>query len=295
MSDERFIAALDRREFLTRSAWFAACVSAGVLVPGGIRSGTAAAQAPGPLAAVQAVVLDTLRGVCVMVFPGSDEWSRAQGVWRPGRGPIEVGGGEFMMDLFDNFLAAGDQLTRPLAVAFAAALHDLGIPVAPLLGVTPEHGRRLDQVLGYVYSDRVLPLSVLVGLVLNFGALLIAPAAVAGPLGSPFARLSLRDKCRVLELIERPMPELVSIVDRGLPGPLRESGTGFLRFAGGILLEGTAFGVHSEMEMFDAATRTVSGRPPSWDLTGYRPDGLMEGHPELLGYYQGRTEIPAHA
>ncbi|PXX59157.1 hypothetical protein DFR70_11274 [Nocardia tenerifensis] len=284
---------IDRRVFLARAAWLAAC--AGSLSTGAISFPVAGAAPPGPLAAVDAFTLDTLRGVCAMVFPGPDEWSRVQGTPRTGPGVIEAGGGEFMKDLFDNYLAAGDQLTRPLALAFGQALDEIGVPAPLLLGVTPEQGMRIDQALGYAYSDRVLPLSALVALVLNFGALLVAPASAVGPLGSPFARLSLGDKCRVLELIEQPLPELVYLVDRWLPGALHGSGAGFLRFAGGILLEGTAFGVYSEMEMFDPATRTVPGRPPSWEICGYRPHGLVEGHPELIGYYQGRTEVRADA
>jgi hypothetical protein len=292
MPDERIAPTIfDRRDFLAYAAGFAAAAAVGSAPAPTV----AQAQPAGPFAAIDAFILDTVRAVCVMVFPGPDEWSRVQGTPRPGPGPIEVGGGEFMVELFDRYLAAGDQLTRPLASALAAGLNDLGIPAPLLLGVSPEQGRTIDQALGYVYSDRTLPLSVLVALVLTFGALLVAPGCLVGPLGSPFARLSLRDKCRVIELVERPLPELVSLIDGGLPGPLRGSGTGFLRFAGGILLEGTAFGVYSELEMFDPVTRTVTARPPSWDLTGYRPDGLVEGHPDLIGYYQGRTEVPAYA
>ncbi|MFI9402641.1 hypothetical protein [Nocardia sp. NPDC052316] len=289
-NEDRVLGGVDRRDFLTRMAWFIAC--AGSLAPGAL---TPAVARAGPLDAVDAVVLDTLRGICVMVLPGPDEWSRAQGTPRLGPGVIEVGGGEFLRGLFDNYLAAGDQLTRPLALGFAQALDELGIPAPQLLGVTPEQGLRIDQALGYRYSDRVLPLSILLTLALNFGALLVAPAGLVGPLGSPFARLSLHDKCRVLELLERPIPALTSIVDRALPGPLRGSGTGFLRFAGGLILEAAAFSVYSEMEMFDPSTRTVPTRPPSWQITGYRPHGLVEGHPELIGYYQGRREVPADA
>ena len=88
----------------------------------------------------------------------------------------------------------------------------------------------------------MLPLSLPVALLLNTGALLVNPTSIAGPLGSPFSRLSLADKCRVLEGVEGPVPQLLSIVDGALPVPLRGSASGFLRFAGGILLEGTAFG-----------------------------------------------------
>ncbi|WP_280317203.1 hypothetical protein [Nocardia wallacei] len=288
-NEETAFTAAGRRHFLRYAASFAA--AAGI----GAAAAPIGARSPGPLGAFEALVLDSVRGVCVMVFPGPDEWSRVQGVTWPGRGPIESGGGEFIVELFDQYLATGDQLTRPLAAALAAGLNDLGIPAAPLLGVSPEQGRTLDQALGFAYSDRTLPLSLLVGLVLTFGALLIAPASLVGPLGSPFARLSLRDKCRVIELLERPLPALVGLIDGGLPGPLRGSASGFLRFAGGILLEGTAFGVHSEMAMFDPVARAVVGRPPSWELTGYRPAGLLEGHDELIGYYQGRTEVPADA
>ncbi|MBF6329980.1 hypothetical protein [Nocardia transvalensis] len=289
------IAAVGRRDFLTRTAWFAAYAGAGSLLPGAVSPASAGARSVGPLAAVDDFVLDTMRGVCVMVFPGPDEWSRAQGVSRAGPGSIEVGGGEFMVDLFDNYLAMGDQLTKPLALGFGRALDELGIPAPPLLGVPEKQVRGFDQALGYLYSDRVLPLSVLMALTLTFGTVLIAPGALVGPLGSPFARLSLRDKCRVLELIERPISELIAIVDRALPGPLRGGGSGFLQFGGGILLEATAFGVHSEMRMFDPGIRDVSPRPPSWDLTGYRPAGLVDGNPELIGYYQGRREVSADA
>ena len=292
----------NRRAFLARASMLGACVAAGVALPGapdhssGL-AGRANAQGTGSAAldAVEAFSLDTMRGLCVMVMPGPDDWSRQQGTPRPDPGPIEIGGGEFMKDLFDNYLGMGDQLSRPLALGLGEALSDLGIQTAPFLGLSQPDGRRIDQVLGYVYSDRVLPLSLPVALLLNTGALLAAPQSIAGPLGSPFSRLSLADKCRVLAAIEGPVPQLISIVDGALPVPLRGTASGFLRFAGGILLEGTAFGVYSEMNDYDPVTKQVSPRPISWDLAAYRPDGLVDGHPELLGYYQNRTEVPADA
>ncbi|UVE93857.1 hypothetical protein [Dietzia sp. B32] len=291
----------NRRTFLTRASMFGAFVSAGIAFPGALPPspglvGRANAQTGSAvLDAVEAFSLDTMRGLCVMVMPGPDEWSRQQGTPRTDPGPIEVGGGEFMKDLFDNYLGMGDQLARPLALGIAQALADLGIQTGPFLGLSEPDGRRIDQVLGYVYSDRVLPLSLPVALLLNTGALLAAPPAIAGPLGSPFSRLSMVDKLRVLEGIEGPVPQLVSIIDGALPVPLRGTASGFLRFAGGILLEGTAFGVYSEQHNYNPVTRTVEPRPVPWDLTGYRPDGLVDGHPELLGYYQNRTEVPADA
>ncbi|MFF0490906.1 hypothetical protein ACFYTQ_17955 [Nocardia sp. NPDC004068] len=284
--------AVGRRRFLTYTAWLAAILGVRPLLPA---ASPPIAHAAGPLGPGDAFALDTMRAVAVMVFPGADDWSRAQGVSRNAPGPIEFGGGEFLMDLFDHYLAAGDQLTRPVAVGIGEALQDLGIPVAPFLGISPEQAHTVDQALGYAYADRWLPLSGLMALILTFGAVLVAPGSVVGPLGSPFARLSLRDKCRVVELLERPLPDLVSIVDRVLPGPLHGSASGFLQFGGGILLDGAAFAVHSELYLFDPATRDVRQRPPSWELTGYRPTGLVDGQPDLIGYYQGRTEVPADA
>ena len=290
----------DRRSFLARASLLGAVVAAGTASPA--LSGTSAglvgrarAQGSSLLDAVEAFSLDTMRGLCVMVLPGPDAWSRQQGTPRPGPGPVEAGGGEFMKDLFDGYLGMGDQLSRPLALGVGEALSDLGVRTEPFLGLGEPEARRLDELLGYVYSDRVLPLSLPVALLLNLGALLADPASVAGPLGSPFSRLSMTGKCRVLAAIEGPVPELITIIDGSLPVPLRGSASGFLRFAGGILLEGTAFGVYSEMNAYDPATRRVEPRPVSWDLTGYRPDGLVDGHPEFLGYYQDRTEVPADA
>lgn len=293
---------IDRRVFLARAWLVGATVGAGVALPGALSgppglTTRASAQGTGSAAldAVEAFSLDTMRGLCVMVMPGPDEWSRQQGTLRTDPGPIEAGGGEFMKDLFDNYLGMGDQLARPLALGFGQALSDRGVATEPFLGLSEPGGRRIDELLGYVYSDRVLPLSLPVALLLGTGALLVNPASIAGPLGSPFSRLSLADKCRVLEAVEGPVPQLITLLDGALPVPLRGSASGFLRFAGGILLEGTAFGVYSEMDAYDPASREVRPRPVSWDLTAYRPGGLVDGHPEFLGYYQGRTEVPADA
>lgn len=292
----------NRRAFLTRASLVGAFVSAGVSFPGALNHsmgpvGRANAQDTGSAAldAVEEFSLDTMRALCVMVMPGPDEWSRQQGTPREDPGPIEVGGGEFMKDLFDNYLAMGDQLARPLALGMGTALADMGIPAEPFLGLSEPDGRRIDQLLGYVYSDRVLPLSLPVALLLNTGALLVNPGSIIGPLGSPFSRLSLGDKCRVLEGIEGPVPQLISILDGSLPAPLRGSASGFLRFAGGIMLQAAAFGVYSEQNTFDRQTRTVEPRPVPWELTGFRPTGMVDGHPEFIGYYQNRTEVPADA
>lgn len=285
-----------RREFFAHSSLAVALAALVQASPHLFPSGASArAQSLGSDEPFDAFTLDTMRGLCVVVMPGPDEWSRLQGTERDGPGPIEAQGGEFLKDLFDNYLGAGDQLARPLALGISEALSDLGIPAAPFLGLDDASGARIDEALGYEYSDRVLPLSLLVALVLNFGALLIRPGSIGGPLGSPFSRLSIDEKCRVIEGVERPLPQLVEIIDGSLPVPLRGSASGFLRFAGGILLDGAAFATHSEVYQFNDRTKQVTGTPPSWAISGFRPNGLVDGHPEFIGYYQGRTEVPADA
>lgn len=287
---------LNRRAFLARASLFGAFVSAGVTLPLSTSgAGRASAQGSAVLDGIEGFSLDTMRGLCVMVMPGPDQWSTQQGTPREDPGPIEVGGAEFLKGLFDNYLGSGDQLARPLALGLGEALDELGIPAAPFLGLGHDDGRRIDQILGYEYDDAVLPLSLPVALLLNFGALLAVPGSVVGPLGSPFSRLSIRDKCRVLAAIEAPVPQLVQVIDGALPTPLQQSASGFLRFAGGILLDGAAFSVYSEMNAYDPATGMVSPRPVGWELTGFRPDGLVDGHDEFIGYYQDRAEVPADA
>lgn len=285
-----------RRRFVAHSSLAVSLAALVQISPQFAPSGSSAeAQSLGSGDPFDAFILDTMRALSVVVMPGPDEWSRVQGTPREAPGPIEARGGEFLQELFDNYLGSGDQLARPLALGIGEALNDLGITAQPFLGLSENAGRSIDEVLGYEYSDRVLPLSLLVALVLNFGALLVKPTTIAGPLGSPFSRLSIEEKCRVIEGVERPIPQLLDIFDRSLPVPLRGSASGFLRFAGGILLDGAAFATHSEMFEFDPRSKEVTGTPPSWAISAYRPSGLVDGHPEFIGYYQDRMEVPADA
>lgn len=45
---------------------------------------------------------------------------------------------------------------------------------------------------------------------------------------------------------------------------------------------------YSEAGVFDAATRTLTGVPQGWDLTGY--PGVADGRDEFVGYYRGRKK-----
>jgi hypothetical protein len=61
-------------------------------------------------------------------------------------------------------------------------------------------------------------------------------------------------------------------------------GTEF-KFVGGILPGFISFLINSEVGAFDPAKRELTGRPVSWELSGYA--GPAEGHPELKGYWRG--------
>jgi hypothetical protein len=117
-----------------------------------------------PAAAAQSadVVEDTLAGLIAFIFPGDDEFSRAQG-----DSTKEPGG-----------LAAG---TLP---AFIRALDDF-VPVA-----VPGDG------------TTTLPASGGVATLLNRYALEVNPAAASGAFLSPFARLSNAEKAKALQLFE---------------------------------------------------------------------------------------------
>lgn len=126
---------------------------------------------------------------------------------------------------------------------------------------------------------------------LNLVATTVRPTAVAGPFSAPFARLSFADKARVFAAIEGPMPALVAALDVNLPEPLTASLSGLLQFLGGALQEFAAFGSFSEYAVFEPDTRRLRSRPVGWRITGYQPDGPVEGWDEFLGYYENRKEV----
>jgi hypothetical protein len=230
-----------------------------------------------------------------MVCPGPDAYSRAQGTPRPEPGALEARGADFMLEALDHFVPFPDQLATPLAAALTTAVDDIGLPLPPgLLGPLFPPVWSLDQVLQELLeNDETLPLSLVVALLLNVVATQVNPLALNGPFLSPFARLTLDEKCRAFELLEGPDADLVALLDSGLPEPLRSSISGLLRFLAGALLEFSAFGSYNEWGVYDGARRTVTERPVGWELSGYQPDGVVDGWDDLLGYYEDRTEVEA--
>ncbi|WP_053203034.1 hypothetical protein [Jiangella muralis] len=288
---------LGRRAFLARMGVLGAAAAVPALVA---PSATATPSALSPLVGLLRPVLaelsrDTLRGLVVMVCPGPDAYSRAQGTPRAEAGALEARGDDFMIAALDGFVPFPDQLATPLAAALATAVDDIGLPLPTgLLAPLFPPVWTLDRVLlELLENDEALPLSLVVALLLNVVATQVNPLALTGPFLAPFARLSLEQKCRAFELLEGPDAELVALLDAGLPEPLRSSISGLLTFLAGALLEFSAFGSYNEWGVYDASARTVTERPVGWQLSGYQPDGVVDGWADFIGYYQDRTEVQA--
>ncbi|MGH3778880.1 MAG: hypothetical protein ACRDRR_24625 [Pseudonocardiaceae bacterium] len=288
--------AVGRRAFLARIGLLGAVFGAGALLPRSALASAAPGDAFPDLVDTLRPVLaelarDTMNGLSVFALPGPDEYSRAQGTPRSGPGGLEARTTDFLIDSLDNFVPYPDEIARPMAQAFATALVDTGSPL-PGLDRLPLEAKRLDEGLRLLLAnDGTLPLSFAIAGLLNLLATQVNPLAVNGPFLSPFARLSYADKARAFALLEGPDADLVARLDTEFPEPLRESVSGLLRFVGGALLEFANFGAYSEYAVFDRETKQLSGQPVGWQLCRFQPDGPVEGWDDLIGYYQGRTEV----
>jgi hypothetical protein len=241
---------------------------------------------------------DTLNGFVAFSVPGRDDYSSAQGTPRAEPGGIEAGGTDFLIDNIDRFLPLPDEVVQPAAAALVTALRDLPLPIdGGLLGgiLVPDVVtiRLVESAVRFILeNDSATPLSLPVALLLNYVATVANPASLHGAFLSPFARLSFADKARAMEMLESSQSQLVALLDAQLPQPLKASVSGLLEFLGGALHEFAAFGSFGESQKFDRRTRTLSGRPIGWQLTGFLPDGQPgDGWDDLLGYYQDRREV----
>jgi hypothetical protein len=241
---------------------------------------------------------DTLNGFVAFSLPGQDAYSRAQGTPRSEPGGIEAQGTDFLIENLDRFLPFPDEIIRPAAAALVTALRDLPIPLAGnllggLLGPSVVTIGMVDDGVRFILqNDTTAPLSLPVALLLNYVATVVNPASLHGAFVSPFARLSFADKARAMAQIEVAQSQLVALLDAQVPEPLRASVSGLLKFLGGALHEFAAFGSLGESRMFDRRTRSLTGRPVGWQLTGFLPDNQTgEGHDDLIGYFQDRTEV----
>jgi hypothetical protein len=136
----------------------------------------------------------------------------------------------------------------------------------------------------------VIPLSDLIGLMLNLVAPVVNPGSVLGPFPSAFANLFAPEKAVVFSLLENPPPPLLEAITAQVPEPLRPAFGGLLPYLTGGLLAYPALGTYSEFSTFDPATGTLRGRPVGWDISRFDP-GVMDGWNDFRGYYQNRQEV----
>ncbi|MGH3518039.1 MAG: hypothetical protein ACRDQ7_11610 [Haloechinothrix sp.] len=287
---------LARRAFLARIGLLGAAVGAsGLLPPSALAQPLANPVLPGTVDLLRPVLAelarDTMNGLTVFALPGPDEYSAAQGTPRTEPGAMEAKTTDFMLESLDNFVPFPDEVARPIAAALATGLADSGIPL-PGLEMLPKEVAALDKAFAaLLHNDATIPLSFAVAGMLNMVATQVNPLAVNGAFLSPFARLSYGEKARVFELIEGANADLVSTFDVHFPEPMRNSVSGLLRFVGGALLEFPAYGSYTEYAVFNPDTKQLTERPVGWALSGYQPDGPVEGWDDLIGYYQDRTEV----
>lgn len=297
------VRAIGRRAFLARMGVLGAVVATGGLFAD--RALAAVAPGVGPdespldqlVAQLQPVLAelarDTLNGLVVMVCPGPDAYSTAQGTPRSEDGAMEARVTDFMIASLDNFVPFPDQLGSALTHGLATGLDGTGIALPPAQAALPlgEVGT-LDQALTTLLrNDAALPLSTVIAMLLNLVATQVDPAAVHGPFLSPFARLSYEGKCQVFERLEGSDSDLVAVLDARAPEPFKATLSGMLKFVAGALLEFAGYGSYGEWAVFDADEKTITETPVGWRLTGYQPDGVVHGWDEMIGYYQDRKQV----
>ena len=246
---------------------------------------------------LQQVARDTISGLVVFAVPGSDPYSRAQGVTSPTPGAIDARAEQLVLVALDNFVPFPVQLTRPLAAALATGTSDLLLPAAmsPLTSNLEQAAARFDKSLEIVLdNDEAVPISALVSLLLNFVATSVDPTAILGPFpASPFANLRHDQKAEVFRRLEGDYAELIELLDSAAPEPGKETLSGFVKFLAGTLLEFAAFTPFTEFGVFDRERLVATERPVGWELARYLPGRQtpVDGRDEFKGYYRGRQSV----
>jgi hypothetical protein len=245
--------------------------------------------------ALKVLARDTVAGLVAFQVPGSDKYSKAQGVTSTRPGGIDAKATDVLLIDLDGFLPVPDTYVHALAASFTTSVSDIPIPL-DLLGPLAQLGEKFalqmdDALRSLTTSDTTIPLSLLIALMLNFLATQVKPSSVAGPIPtSPFANLSFDDKAKAFEALEAADSNLLATLDSNAPEPLKDSLSGLLKFVGGALQEFGTYLSYGEWGVFDPKTKTVSKRPVGWDLSNYMPGRTTpaDGWNEFLGYFEGR-------
>lgn len=231
------------------------------------------------LARINVLARDTLAAVSSFTVPGNDPYSVAQGVVSPEAGGRAAQNDAFLVFMFNNYL--------PLPVPLGT-LANAGWPLSAIElpcdnGCTLTVADLLGQTLGTLDS---MPLSLVVALLLNTLALQVNPSRAAGPLGSPFARLTWQEKAEVFQRLEDPSAELLALLGAILPRTPPATLAAYLQLLAVGLLVFSAFGSYSEWAVLRPRTRTLKSRPIGWALAEYQPFGPVEGWDDFRGYYR---------
>ncbi|MBJ7329586.1 MAG: hypothetical protein JHC95_06790 [Solirubrobacteraceae bacterium] len=295
---------VDRRTFLARAGVLGLALSA----PPGLLD---AARANPTGDAVEALIrwlrpqlrrvsAETHDALAAFSLPGDDRFSRRQHLWRPEPGGVAAGCGPFLMKTIDGYLPVPDRVWIPTLVTSTRVLGNVPAPLPPdLRRLGLADAQRFDRALEIVLTnDETIPASIVIALLLNVTATILTPAVLWRSGGvAPFAKLSYNEKGRVFRDFEGDTPKIVTLLRRSgaLDGWLVDALDGLIKYLAMAALALSADGMWSEQSTYDPATKRLSGRPIGWDQTGYLIGRTEppDGHADLLGYYQDRTEVEA--
>jgi hypothetical protein len=177
---------------------------------------------------------DSFQGLLAFLVPGPDAFSQQQGQTSATPGGVDAGVGPYLEASYD---------------------HALAVPI-----------------IGQLFNLN-LPGGAAVAAIIDVTAISVDPAAAAGPLDAPFARLTFAQKAQVFEQLEAP-----GLADGTLA-----------RFILDTLPTLTAFLAYSEAAVFDPNTRQLTGVPTGWTISGYQ--GVSDGWDEFNGYYGGVSQV----
>jgi hypothetical protein len=245
---------ISRRQFLARSGALTGFSVLASVLPGVLRAN--GWENPAYAQSVD-LVQDTFNGLVAFILPGDDPYSVLQGETADGPGGIAAGGTNALIANLDRYLPTPH-------------LHILGVDLhIPLVDTVP-------------LSAAVANL--LDALALTVNPLALNPVTSKGVSVSAFSHLSSAEKAKVFQLLEG-----LHLADQDLPEPFTLA-SGNLSFVAGIVPSFVGFLVGNDQGVYDAATRSLTGRPVSWQISGYQPNGPVEGWNELKGYYRGRKK-----